>query len=201
MPREHSAERFSNGHDKLPDNVAELLAGGVGDAIARVIAEKEQEFRALVAEYRRELAELRAAIAEERLKANATLAILQEGKEGPPGRDGERGKGGPPGRDGLPGLPGRDGEKGKDGPPGLGLEALGFEFDGERTVTFKFGDKVNVITLATPLYRGVYRAGEPYKRGDCVTHGGSLFHANRDTAEQPERSRDWTLAVKRGESK
>jgi integrin beta 3 len=55
------------------------------------------------------------------------------------------------------------------------------------------------IRFAVPLYRGVYQSGRAYERGDLVTFGGSIFHANDDTADKPEEmGRIWTLAAKRG---
>jgi Collagen triple helix repeat (20 copies) len=148
-----------------------------------------------------------------------------DGKDGEPGRDGIDGKDGAPGDKGDPGREGvgvagaavnRDGELmftlsngdmltlGRvDGRDGLGFEHLTVEHDGERTVTFKFtlGDRVKEfpIIFPVPLYRGVYQAGSSYQRGDLVTFGGSIFHANDDTTDKPEEAgRIWTLAAKRG---
>jgi hypothetical protein len=53
-------------------------------------------------------------------------------------------------------------------------------------------------------YRGVWDANTQYNEGDFVTDHGSCFHANRSTRDRPgygsDRSKDWTLAVKRGDS-
>ena len=48
------------------------------------------------------------------------------------------------------------------------------------------------------LYRGVWKEGDSYERGDCVTWGGSLWHCEKDTTDKPETSESWKLAVKRG---
>lgn len=51
-------------------------------------------------------------------------------------------------------------------------------------------------------YREVYQEGVAYKRGDCVTWGGSLWIAMSDTRVHPRVTaaggRDWRLAVKAG---
>lgn len=86
------------------------------------------------------------------------------------------------------------------GPPGtngVGLERV--EYDGERTITLAWGDVRVPIRIPAMIYRGVYVAGRQYERGDCVTVGGSVYHANTDTATRPgELAQAWTLAVKQG---
>lgn len=48
-------------------------------------------------------------------------------------------------------------------------------------------------------YRGVHQKAESYKRGDAVTHDGSLWICLRAEAEgRPGTSDDWQLAVKAG---
>src|SRR5262249_39984984 len=56
------------------------------------------------------------------------------------------------------------------------------------------------INLALPLAdAGVYRADRTYQRGVAVTHGGSLWIAQRDTSSTPGTSSSgWRLAAKRG---
>jgi hypothetical protein len=47
-------------------------------------------------------------------------------------------------------------------------------------------------------YCGTWSAGD-YKRGNFVTHGGSVWHCNANTSGKPgEDLVCWTLAVKRG---
>lgn len=55
-----------------------------------------------------------------------------------------------------------------------------------------------VLRLPTTRYRGVFRDGEAYDLGDMATWGGSVWHCNGATTEQPGSSPAWTLAVKRG---
>lgn len=92
--------------------------------------------------------------------------------------------------------------KPKDGLDGVGFDDLDVEYDGERTMTLRFvrGENVKAFPLVLPILidRGVYKSGETYRRGDVVSWGGSTFIAQADTDGQPEVSRDWRLAVKRG---
>lgn len=88
------------------------------------------------------------------------------------------------------------------GRDGLGFEDMAAEYDGERTVVLRFrrGD-VNIeksLVLPILLDRGVWREGEVYQRGDCVTWAGSLSIAQRETSAKPEASDDWRLAVRKG---
>ena len=55
------------------------------------------------------------------------------------------------------------------------------------------------ITLPVLIYRGVFKDGKTYSKGDTVTFGGSLWHCNEETTERPATgSKVWTLAAKRG---
>ena len=131
------------------------------------------------------------------------------GERGPPGigingSDGAPGRDGRDGMQGLPGAPGRDGADGKDGRDGVGFDDLQEEIeDGGRWVVRRYLLEGKVVRefrhrLATTLYRGVYRDGHEYLRGDQVSFGGSIWHANEDTTEKPEASKSWQLASKRG---
>jgi len=112
----------------------------------------------------------------------------------PAGRDG---------RDGAPGAKGEAGSDGRDGVDGLGFEDFDMAYDGERTYTFQWrcGERVKTFKARGPFVidRGVYRPGTPYERGDAVTHGGSLWIAQKDDPTgKPGESEDWRLAVKKG---
>ena len=53
--------------------------------------------------------------------------------------------------------------------------------------------------LSAIKYRGVWRAGIAYARGDFCTHEGSMWHADRDQPDKPGNPKSgWTLAIKRG---
>ena len=69
----------------------------------------------------------------------------------------------------------------------------------ERTFVFTGGRKsVFVHRTATPILRGVWRAGDSYQRGDMTIRDGSVWHCEQDTSAQPGASPDWRLAAKRG---
>lgn len=109
------------------------------------------------------------------------------------GRDGIDGK------DGVDGINGEKGEAGRDGfklsdfdanvsPDGRTIE-LSFEQGEERfEVEMKF---------PVPIYRGVFKEGEPYEAGDMATWAGSLWHCDEKTAEKPDVG-PWRLCVKKG---
>jgi integrin beta 3 len=111
-----------------------------------------------------------------------------------------------PGLNGERGLNGTDGAPGKDGADGLGFDDLEFAHDGERgcTLTFRRGDHVKHFAFSVPavIYRGIWREGSAYAKGDAVTFGGSLWIAKADGTAKPgetaEASRAWQLAVKKG---
>lgn len=109
-------------------------------------------------------------------------------------------------KDGKDGAPGKDGIDGYDA---FQLEETEMELmpDG-RTLKVKFVrhlkdgeysrmEYTHDVKLAHMLYRGIW-APQEYQRGDCVTWGGSLWHANKDTAAKPDTDDSWQLAVKRG---
>lgn len=109
-------------------------------------------------------------------------------------------------KDGKDGAPGKDGIDGYDA---FQLEETELELmpDG-RTLKVKFVrhlkdgeysrmEYTHDVKLAHMLYRGTWVPQE-YQRGDCVTWGGSLWHANRDTTVKPDMDDSWQLAVKRG---
>lgn len=200
-----------------------MLPDALADALVMVIADKDREYERMLevrdAEHKAVISELRAIIAEQQNKLadlarqhekriEDALKNIKDGKEGPAGRDGapgekgEAGQKGESGRDGLPGLPGRDGKDGAPGKDALGFDAWSVEYDGERNLTFVCGsgERTNksTITLAHPIYRGVFGPGN-YVRGDCVTQNGSAFIARRNTDKEPEGNPDdWALMVKRG---
>lgn len=153
-------------------------------------------------------------------RAVAALPVARDGKDGADGvnvagalidRDGElvltlsngevRALGRVVGRDGADGT---DGANGVRGEAGFSLDDFDTEMaeDG-RTVRFKFvrGDEAEIHEIAFPamIYRGVFRDGETYARGDTVTWAGSLWHCDGETSERPgDLSKAWTLAAKRG---
>lgn len=73
-----------------------------------------------------------------------------------------------------------------------------------RQVTFKArttSGAESVFKFAVPvlIYRGVFRSGEEYEKGDVATWGGSAWHCNAEkTGATPGTSPDWQLMVKEG---
>ncbi len=56
------------------------------------------------------------------------------------------------------------------------------------------------LQVPAMVYRGVFKEGAEYARGDTVTWGGSLWHCDEDTASKPDAvgTKAWTLCAKRG---
>lgn len=107
------------------------------------------------------------------------------------GPEGEKGEKGERGSDGAPGERGEPGPAGRDGTDGVAtreeLEAL---------VEERFRD-VQARTLAD-LYRGVFRNGEDYSRGELATWDGCLWLAQGDTRARPGTNGDWNMITKKG---
>lgn len=92
---------------------------------------------------------------------------------------------------------------GRDGRDAFDLEDIQVGLaDDDRTLILAFvrGEQrvERSIILHHPIYRGIYKAGEKYTRGDTVTWGGSTWIATRDTDAKPETDDSWKLSVKRG---
>lgn len=99
-------------------------------------------------------------------------------------------------------VEGKDGKPGKDGFDLKHFDATLME-DG-RTVLLSFeqeGQSFKVeLGIPAMIYRGVFKDGQSYQKGDTVTWGGSLWHCDADeTSEKPDSAeKHWTLAAKRG---
>src|SRR6266436_5045804 len=83
----------------------------------------------------------------------------------------------------------------------FGFDDMSVDYDGERNLVLRFtrGDDIKEfpINLPIPIYRGVYKEQEIYKKGDTVTWGGSVWIAQVDTPSHPrDGSTGWRLAVK-----
>jgi len=118
---------------------------------------------------------------------------------GPQGEQGLVGRQGPAGPEGGRGIAGVQGPPGRDA---MQLEDFEIEAkDGGRffALILKRGETEIRREVRTDLMinRGVWREGA-FLKGDCVTHGGSLFVAEEDTSDKPEQGKAWRLAIKRG---
>lgn len=167
-------------------------------------------------------------ILEKALRELSLPAVGRDGKDGADGRDGEPGEKGNPGRDGLDvkdmfraeggrlvavmsdgttkdlgqfvGADGKDGAHGRDGRDGLGFETLDFseDADGRPVAVFSRDGVSKSVTLPCIVDRGPFRSGQSYRKGDCVSYGGSLWIAQEETGEKPDGGKGWRLAVKKG---
>jgi hypothetical protein len=94
------------------------------------------------------------------------------------------------------------GDRGEDGFKFTDVEFI--ESDADVIIQLKAGERVKNLTLRKPsvadFYKGIYKEGIEYKRGDLTTYGGSLWLALRDTKVRPDAKDvdDWKLIVKRG---
>jgi integrin beta 3 len=168
-----------NGKDADPEAIAALISKAVDSILPGLLAKAiESASPDLIAK---------------------TVALIPKPVDGRDGRDGAQGIAG---RDGSNGVDGDPGQKGADGQDGLGLEDFDATLkDGKVIVlSLRKGEKdiVREIPLAIPVDRGVYKSGAEYLAGDCVTYGGSLWIAQRDTKSAPGTGDDFRLAVKRG---
>lgn len=84
------------------------------------------------------------------------------------------------------------------------FDDISIDYDGERSLVFRFSKggetKELTVNLPIPIYRGVYKDDDSYKKGDTVTWGGSIYIAQEDTLKHPRDSHGtfWKLAVKAG---
>lgn len=96
---------------------------------------------------------------------------------------------------------GKDGKDGQDGAPGFGLDDFDCTPIDERTIKMEFvrGEVKHSYELQFPVvvYRGVFKEGKQYERGDMTTWGGSLWHCDTPTKDKPG-TESWTLAAKKG---
>lgn len=102
-------------------------------------------------------------------------------------------------REPLQGEPGKDGNDGRDGFKLEDFDVRVLEDDRTIEFSFKSGEHQHIATLKWPtmLYRGVFKEGSRYERGDTVTWGGSLWHCDEPTTSKPG-DEHWTLASKKG---
>lgn len=98
------------------------------------------------------------------------------------------------------GRDGAAGERGKDGLDGVGFDDMSLVFD-EEGIMIKFakGENVKQERLPVPFYRGVFKEGQTYHAGNCVSYGGSTWIAHVETSDKPDgTTKTWQLSTKRG---
>lgn len=151
-----------------------------------------------------------------------------DGKDGAPGEKGADGVDGRDGADGvglagamidrdgalnvtltngevrkLGPVVGRDGTNGERGEAGFSLTDFETDWRPDEKIlvlSWDSGDTRYSHELFVPYVRdmGVWGEGKSYLKGDGVTWGGSFWIAQDDTAEKPDGSKAWRLAVKKG---
>lgn len=204
----------------------EVLADELAGIAKDVESDVRRQTETIIAQAQRQLAEMEARFMERRFalrefetdvlgRIETRLAEIRspvDGSDGAPGERGEPGERGPagePGRDGEPGPRGEagpQGDRGEAGPPGepgprgergepgeRGADGL----PGERG---EKGDSGERGAEGPPGKLGIVREwtrGVHYE-GDCVTCGGSLWQAAKDTGEMPGHE-DWLLLASKGQ--
>jgi hypothetical protein len=152
-------------------------------------------------------------VADQKLAPLTVRLTELEGRRIEKGDPGEAGPAGPEGEKGQRGEPGRDGRDASDlallqdhitEQIAAGIEAVFKAMtittpDFGRTLVIAVGEKICEIKTAIPIDAGVWTE-RSYVAGDAVSHGGSLFIAQVETAAKPEKGGNtgWRLAVKRG---
>lgn len=111
----------------------------------------------------------------------------------------ERPKDGRDGVDGKDGANGRDGTDGKDGADGFGFDDVELAIGEKCLLRFIRDGRVKEFTLPIPIYRGPFKAGETYFKGNEVTCQGSQWIATADTSQRPgDGETAWRLTTKKG---
>jgi hypothetical protein len=97
-------------------------------------------------------------------------------------------------------IPVKEGAPGKNGRDGT-LEGASIKQIDERTFRFlrADGSVLGEMKSSAMVYRGVFRSGDVYEKGDAVTRNGSLWIARDDTQATPgDGVTSWQLAAKAG---
>jgi integrin beta 3 len=109
----------------------------------------------------------------------------------------------------------KDGRDGIDGKDGSGIEDAFIGRDGELILVFDkgrtknlgagFAKDINADAIAELIaksfedwHQGTWEPGRRYKAAKLTTYGGSIFLSRVETDEQPTKSDDWVLILKRG---
>ena len=202
------------GKDADPVDMAAQIAEEVQRAVAALPVAKDGQSVTLD--------DVRPMIEEAVTKAVTLIPVPKDGVNGKDGRDGldvvkfirdDRGHLNGILRDGTTvdlgeyvGKDGAPGERGKDGRDGVSYDGIEEAIeDGGRFLVRRHKLNGEVVSeqrflMGTMIYRGVFKEGQTYTRGDTVTWGGSLWHCDADgTDDKPDGvTKSWTLASKRG---
>lgn len=131
----------------------------------------------------------------------------ERGADGQPGPEGPAGPAGPQGPAGEPGAPGERGERGEAGPagergaegqPGMTREEFELAIAAAEARGEERGARLAIVRSLADTYRGVWKVGEKYERGDLVTWQGATYLAMSDSTAQPDTSREWKAIAHKG---
>ena len=165
--------------NQLADDVIAIIDSAIGPVLERLAAANQT-----IAELEQRLKDSHAMHAAALTAVRDRVTVI-ESAAAVPGPAGPAGAVGPPGRDGF------------------GFDDLTVDYDGERTLTFRFvhGDQVKAFPIVVPwmLYRNTFAAGTDYSRGDVVTDRGAAWHATTATRFRPGDHPSWHMLVRRGD--
>jgi hypothetical protein len=168
----------------------EAIADAFGRELANARAAWRKEREIIIAEHRQIVAELRAEVADLKLKLHEQASSIKDGAQGPQGEKGERGERGEDGKQGETGAQGPAGESGPQGPAGeRGADGR----DGNDGADGKDGAPGQAGQFPIPR---AWKAQIHYA-GQIVTHDGSTWQATRDTAAAPPHE-DWNALALKG---
>ena len=193
-----SARVEAIGQKEMPDIQAMIDAASVqsdrGDDREKIAEIAGEIVEGRLEEIRREIGE--------RVDARVSTAIAQM----PVPKDGVGLAGAHIDRDGILTLTMTDGKQvplGKvHGDDGFGFDDVEARLaDDERSIMLVFtkGERVREFQIEIPALvdRGVWREGAEYRKGDCVTFGGSIWIAQKHAPDsRPGFGEGWRLAVK-----
>jgi hypothetical protein len=194
--------------------LSEMMAGIIAEEVGKAVAPLNSRLTELESRPAPEKGDVSALVAEQVVKAVANIPVPRDGTDGKDGADGRGVRSLLIDRNGelvatmddgetkaLGPVIGKDGAPGKDGRDGFGLDDFDCQPIDERTIkmTFVRGEVAHSYELQFPVvvYRGVFRDGQDYERGDMVTWAGSLWHCDSETKDKPGTD-SWTLAAKKG---
>lgn len=177
----------------------------LADELGRVAREWDLRLEAKLADMNQREAERELAFEHLMRQCEALMATLTPGSPGPQGECGPPGPAGEPGAAGPSGPPGPAGERGERGPQGecgasgeAGAPGMSVKGDpgppGSRGERGERGDAgpPGLLPQVLPWCAGVHY------EGSVVTHDGSLYQAQQDTAHEPPHE-SWSCIVARGE--
>lgn len=78
----------------------------------------------------------------------------------------------------------------------MSVEIIDLLFTRLKVLEEKLG--VTEKTLAATEHKGIWEGGRQYERGNFVTYRGSMWVAKKETLDEPGKSLEWQMVVRRG---